>query len=286
MGARDDVLEIGEHGLIFDGAIVQLQGGAIRASDHVQIRTWCVVKSLAELTLGSRAILGYGAALHCAERIEIGELVGIAERVTLVDSDHALDGSDRYFHDAPVLAAPIVIGRNAFIATGAVVGRGVTIGPNAAVGANAVVTAGDYAGGMLIAGVPARRSSRSARLRRRSTARRHRGRRGRGGERPPASAQVVQHLAQQRALHRHRQRSGDHAERDELAERHAERASPPPASARDASTTATAGTTGATARAAWVRTEKPGNSRWTKYVRTSSETSVITAIPAARPFMS
>jgi acetyltransferase-like isoleucine patch superfamily enzyme len=151
-----NVLEIGDHGLVFDGAILQLQGGAIRARDHVQIRTWCVVKSSAELTLGSGAILGYGAALHCAARIEVGELVGIAERVTIVDSDHALDGSDVHFHDAPVIAEPIAVGRNTFVATGAVIGRGVTIGPNAAVGANAVVTAGDYDGGMLIAGVPAR----------------------------------------------------------------------------------------------------------------------------------
>lgn len=155
-GGGENTLEIGRGSEIGDGAVIQLQSGSIRLADHVQVRSWTVLKSAGELSLGPGAIAGHGCMLHCAQRIELGELVGLAERVTVIDSDHQVDGSDEYFMDRPVLRSPVRLGRNTFVATGAVVGRGATIGRNSVVAAGAAVRAGEYPDGWLIGGLPAK----------------------------------------------------------------------------------------------------------------------------------
>ena len=76
--------------------------------------------------------------------------------MTITDPDHANDGSDVWFMERPVLAAPVVLECNVFCATNAVILRGTRIGPNAVVAAGAVVTGGEHPSGWLIGGVPAR----------------------------------------------------------------------------------------------------------------------------------
>ncbi len=134
----------------------QLRGGAIRLADHVQVRDHCELKSAGELVLGERAICGRAVTLHCVRSVELGARAGLAERVTVTDSDHANDGSDTWFMDQPLHVDPVALGTNAFAATNAVILRGVRLGANAVVAAGAVVVAGDYDAGWLVAGVPAR----------------------------------------------------------------------------------------------------------------------------------
>jgi acetyltransferase-like isoleucine patch superfamily enzyme len=163
---RDCVLDLadGADGLIELGDGVQLQsrvrlqpwGGAIRLGRQAQLRDACELKSKGELQLGERAICGRNVTLHCHEAVTLGDCVGLAERVTITDSDHANDGSDVWFMDQPVDADPVMLERNVFCGTNVVVLRGSRILRNAVVAAGAVVTGGEHAGGWLIGGIPAR----------------------------------------------------------------------------------------------------------------------------------
>ena len=152
----DSVLEIGD-GVVFQARVrLQLWNGAIRLGATSQIRDACELKSKGELIVGERVILGRSVTLHCEERLELERLVGLAERVTVEDSDHGTDGSDSYFLGQPRQVAPVLIERNVFCGTNAVVLKGTTIGANSIVGAGAVVRGGEYPAGWVIAGVPAR----------------------------------------------------------------------------------------------------------------------------------
>jgi acetyltransferase-like isoleucine patch superfamily enzyme len=150
-----NLLEIGDHSVL-SGCILQLRSGSIRTADHVQIRDFSVVKSYGELRLGSRSIVSYCSAIHCESQVVIKDLVGMAERVTVVDSDKLLNGGDDFFNDRPGRVDPVVIGRNTYVGAGVVITRGSRIGPNSAVAANAVVNGGEHPAGSLIGGVPAR----------------------------------------------------------------------------------------------------------------------------------
>ena len=95
------------------------------------------------------------AILHCSERIEMGEYAGVAERVTVVDSDHSHDGSDDFYMNQPLRTGSVSIGRNTAVFANTIIMRGAHIGPNAVVGAAAMVRAGEYPGQTLYAGSPA-----------------------------------------------------------------------------------------------------------------------------------
>lgn len=149
-------LALGDATVISDWAVIDLRSGSIRLADHVQLRSWTLLKSSGALTLGSRCIVSYHATVHCAARVELGDRVTLAERCTVVDSDHPHDGSDAYFMDAPVETGPVEIGSNTFVATGSVVARGARIGARSLVAAGSVVTAGPHPDGLMLAGAPAR----------------------------------------------------------------------------------------------------------------------------------
>jgi acetyltransferase-like isoleucine patch superfamily enzyme len=153
---RDGVIEIGDRVTLQNRVRLQPWGGAIRLGDGVQVRDNDELKSSGELTLGARTILGRNVTLHCDERMTLGANVGLAERVTIIDSDHGFDGSDTFFMEQPVRSAPVEIGDNVFLATNSVVLRGTTIGRNSVVAAGAVVNGGDYPERHVIGGVPAR----------------------------------------------------------------------------------------------------------------------------------
>jgi len=150
-----NVLEIGDH-CHLHGCVLQLRSGSVSLADHVQIRDFSVVKSSGDLRLGSRAIVSYSSEVHCESAVVIEDLVGMAERVTVVDSDKELRGGDDYFNDRPSRVDAVRIGRNTYIGAGVVITRGARIGRNCAIAANAVVNGGEYPGGLLLGGVPAR----------------------------------------------------------------------------------------------------------------------------------
>lgn len=117
----------------------------IRAYRRLAIPKWTKV--------GEGVFIGRGVRL---DRILHGALI------TIGDGAYITSGVTILCHDASCVqrlgffrAAPVIIGRNAFIGVNAVVMPGVRIGDNAIVGAGSVVTC-DIPDGVVAAGVPAR----------------------------------------------------------------------------------------------------------------------------------
>lgn len=83
-----------------------------------------------------------GATICAAQLVEIGPQVLLGADVKIFDTDfHSLRAENRRFNNDPadIPTAPIVIGRNVFIGTGAIILKGVTIGANSIIGAGSVV---------------------------------------------------------------------------------------------------------------------------------------------------
>lgn len=148
-------LEVGAGAYFQNGVRVELRGGRIALGAHSHVRDGAVLKSQGELVVGGEVTVSFGDVLACTERIDIGDLCGLGERVTITDSDHTHDGSDHHYLDQPLRIAPVRLGRNVLVSANAVVLRGATIGDNAVVAAGAVVGRGDHPGGHLLAGIPA-----------------------------------------------------------------------------------------------------------------------------------
>ncbi len=153
---RDGVIELGDGVTLQNRVRLQPWGGTIRLDDGVQLRDAAELKSGGELTIGARAPIGRNVTIHCDERIAIGRNVGLAERVTVIDSDHSHDGSDTFFMEQPIRSAAVLIGDNTFVAANVVVLRGTTVGENCVVAAGAVLNGGGFPAGHLIAGAPAK----------------------------------------------------------------------------------------------------------------------------------
>ena len=95
--------------------------------------------------------INQGCTLNDIGGIEIGDDVLIGPRVSLITSGHPLDPQQRR---RQIVAAPIVIQRNAWLGAGCTVLQGVTVGEDSVVAAGAAVTR-DVPSGTLVAGVPA-----------------------------------------------------------------------------------------------------------------------------------
>jgi acetyltransferase-like isoleucine patch superfamily enzyme len=152
----DGEIILGDGVTLQDGVRLQPWGGRIHVGDGAQVRDRCELKSTGDLRLGTRCVLSRTATLHCHERITIGPLCAIAERTTIIDSDHGFDGSDTFVLEQPVRSAPITIGENVFIGTNAVILRGTVVGDRSVVAAGAVLNGGEHPAAHLVAGVPAR----------------------------------------------------------------------------------------------------------------------------------
>jgi maltose O-acetyltransferase len=107
----------------------------------------------ARITIGSNVRLN-GAGLQAASAITVGDDC-ILGSCTIVDTDHHSVEVNRREAGARVATAPIVIGRNVWVAGAAAVLKGVSIGDDSVVGYGAVVSS-DVAAGVVVAGNPAR----------------------------------------------------------------------------------------------------------------------------------
>jgi acetyltransferase-like isoleucine patch superfamily enzyme len=153
---KESVLEIRDGTRIGANVHFHLRGGAVRIGAGSEIRDGCVLKtSGGEIELHDRCFMSYGCVLHATERIVMCERVAIGERVTLVDSGHDTDGTDRHWAVQDVPTEPVVIGPNTLVFANAVLTMGSRVGANSQVAAGALVR-GEHPDGALLAGVPAR----------------------------------------------------------------------------------------------------------------------------------
>jgi acetyltransferase-like isoleucine patch superfamily enzyme len=150
-------LSLGDGAYLMHGVRLQLRGGTIALGPHTHVRDGAVLKSAGELRVGREVTISYGDVLACTERIEVGDLAGLGERVTITDSDHTHDGSaSSHYLEQPLRVTPVRLGRNVLVSAGAVILRGAEIGDGSVVAANAVVGGGGHPGGVLLAGAPAK----------------------------------------------------------------------------------------------------------------------------------
>jgi len=151
----DNVLHLRESSRIYEGARLELRGGVIDVGERCMVHDHAVLKSNGDLILGEDVRVSYGSCIHCSDHIELGRYTGLAEYVTIVDSDHTPDGSDIPLDTHPIVTDPVFIEPNVFLARGALVLRGSRIGRNSVVAANSVVRRGEYPARCLLAGNPA-----------------------------------------------------------------------------------------------------------------------------------
>jgi len=150
-----NLLELGDGAYLQHGVRLQLRGGTIALGAHTHVRDGAVLKSAGVLRVGEEVTVSFGDVLACTEQIEIGDLVGLGERVTITDSDHTHDGSQAHYLRQPLRVAPVRIGRNVLVSANVVVLRGADVGAGSVIAAGAVVGAGEHPGGWLLAGAPA-----------------------------------------------------------------------------------------------------------------------------------
>lgn len=157
-GARG-AITLGSGSRIQDGVIVQLSdGGRIDIGDDVLVRTGAVLNVSGHLELRGQNLISWHTVVHCAEHVVFEELTGTGDGVTVVDSTHhhGAPGApdEHWYHNSR--SAPVVLGRNTWLAAKSTVVAGVTLGARTTVAAHAVVRPGTYPDGVTLAGVPAR----------------------------------------------------------------------------------------------------------------------------------
>jgi acetyltransferase-like isoleucine patch superfamily enzyme len=115
------------------------------------------------LSIGSDCFFGGDVSITCAERVVIGDGVGIADRCGIFDHGHdpaawhgrTLEGADPRKGWGITTPRPVELKRGALLAVGVLVMPGVTIGEGALVAPGAVVTE-DVEDFTMVAGNPAR----------------------------------------------------------------------------------------------------------------------------------
>jgi len=147
-------LRLGPGAVVERGATVLLKGGAVELGAHTRVRSGAVLNVSGELRCGGRNLISWGAVVHCADRVDIGERAVLAEHASVVDSTHRHGGPDEWFYEN-VETAPVHIGPNSWLGAKSTVTRGVTIGADVVIGAGSVVNA-DVADGTTVVGAPAR----------------------------------------------------------------------------------------------------------------------------------
>ncbi len=104
------------------------------------------------IRVGRNVFINQNCTMYDLGGIDIADDVMIGPNVSIITSGHPIEPSQRR---AAVIAKPIVIERNVWIAAGAMIIGGVTVGENSVVAAGSVVTR-DVPANSLVGGNPAR----------------------------------------------------------------------------------------------------------------------------------
>lgn len=117
----------------------------------------CACNENAVVRIGENTTFGYHSHLFASESIEIGDNCLIAPFVYFVDSDHGIE-KHQLINQQPNQTAPIKIGNDVWIGTGAKILKGVTIGDGAVIAASALVK-DNVAPYSIVGGIPAKEIS-------------------------------------------------------------------------------------------------------------------------------
>jgi acetyltransferase-like isoleucine patch superfamily enzyme len=107
------------------------------------------------VAIGAKSVLGQECTISAYQRVEIGRVCILADRVMLIDFDHGMVEVERPIRLQGIYKRDVRVGHNVWIGYGACVLRGVSIGDNAVIGTSSVVTR-DVPSNAVVGGVPAR----------------------------------------------------------------------------------------------------------------------------------
>lgn len=115
----------------------------------------CSCNQHATISVGERTTIGYHNFIFASEKIEIGSDCLIAPFVYIVDSDHNI-AKNKLINQQGNKTAPIKIGNDVWIGSGATILSGVTIGDGAVIAAGSIVNA-DVEPYAIVGGIPAKK---------------------------------------------------------------------------------------------------------------------------------
>ena len=157
---RDKLKHLGENVHIDKNVEFMRFPENIHVSDNVVVKEGariCSCNDGAQISIGKNTTFGYHSFLFASDSIEIGDDCLIAPFVYLVDSDHEI-ARDQLINQQQNSVAPVKVGNDVWIGTGAKVLKGVTIEDGAVIAAGAIVT--DRVGAYEIwGGIPAKKIS-------------------------------------------------------------------------------------------------------------------------------
>ncbi len=107
------------------------------------------------VSIGAKTVLGQECTISAYQHVSIGRECILADRVMLIDFDHAVTDVERPVRLQGIYKRDVRVGNNVWIGYGACILRGVTVGDNAIIGTSAVVTR-DVPANAVVAGIPAR----------------------------------------------------------------------------------------------------------------------------------
>ena len=117
----------------------------------------CSCNQNAKINIGENTTFGYHSFLFSSESIEIGNNCLIAPFVYIVDSDHNIE-KGKLINEQPNSTAPVKIGNDVWIGTGAKILKGVSIENGAVIAAGAIVR-DDVKAYEIHGGIPAKKIS-------------------------------------------------------------------------------------------------------------------------------
>ena len=132
---REAVVELGRWSWIGDGCKIRAHEGVV--------------------SIGDRTVLGQECTISAFQHVSIGSQCILADRVMLIDFDHATNDAERPIRDQGIYKRDVRVDNNVWIGYGACLLRGVTAGDNSIIGSLAVVTR-DVEENSVVGGSPAR----------------------------------------------------------------------------------------------------------------------------------
>lgn len=141
-----------------------LSRDGVRLGDNVSVGTRTRIEATGGLrhlgvglTVGDDVGLGTDCFYGCAGGIEIGADTIVGNWVGMHSENHRTDRHDVPIREQGVTHMGIVVGRDCWIGAKATLLDGVRLGNGSVVAAGAVLVAGEYPGGAVYGGVPARK---------------------------------------------------------------------------------------------------------------------------------
>lgn len=155
------LLQAGPRCELRSGVALRL-GGELVMGVGVEIRYDVTLNVKGRLELQGRNALGRGAMVHADGHMVWEWGACCSEYVSVLDTDHVMDGALTNLQDRPVQQADVRIGAGALVGAKSTVLPGVRIGRASVIGANSVVTR-DVPDGWVALGAPAKPVTQIAR---------------------------------------------------------------------------------------------------------------------------